>query len=174
VQPTLDGLGVEGQQGAHVVDVVRDRNHGGAGVEGDLGCLPVASRAGEQHHIGAGGTRHRPGRLTQRLDDGVQACRPGLGDAQAVDLTEEQQLAGGAHPHRSGPYHDGAHRLLQFRAAELTPPALLQGDGAAALEPDAGRADAGEDESQGGPAEGFHRGASWNRTSDLTLIRGAL
>jgi hypothetical protein len=174
VEPTLDGLGVEFQQGAHVVDVVGDRDHRCAGVEGHLGPFPVTPRTGEQHDVGAGRAGDRPGRVAQGLDHGIEARLTGLGDTDTVDLTQEKQLARGAHAHRSGPHHHGVHELLQFRAAELAPPALLEGHGAATLEPHAGGGDAGEHEGQGGPAYGLHRGASWNRTSDLTLIRGAL
>jgi hypothetical protein len=145
----------------------------------DAPASSAAPGTGEHHHVSARRTGHRLGWLAERRDDRLEAPVSGLDDPESVHLTQEQELARGAHAHGTGPHHHGAHRLLQFRTAELAPTALLEGDGAAALEPHAGGGDGREHEGQSASADGPHRrrpgrGASWNRTSDLTLIRGAL
>jgi hypothetical protein len=67
---------------------------------------------------------------------------------------------------------------VKVLAAELAPAAALRGDLTRASELQRRRGDPGEGEGERGAPDGLekvrHRGASWNRTSDLTLIRGAL
>jgi hypothetical protein len=53
---------------------------------------------------------------------------------------------------------------------ELLPAARLRRDPTAPAQAEDGSKKAGSKKRQNGTAEGSHRGASWNRTSDLHII----
>jgi hypothetical protein len=129
VQAALDRLSVEGQKVPRVVDVVGDRHHGGAGVEGGLGVLPVPPRAGEQDDVGVGRAGDGPGRLTERRHHGLESGLARLHDAEFVDFSEEQQLAGGAHADRSRPDHHGAHDYFSSGPLSSRHPPCCNGTG---------------------------------------------
>ena len=67
-----------------------------------------------------------------------------------------------------------ARALSEVGTGELAPSSALGGHATAAPQPNDGRDGSGDTKGEHGPAKSSHGGASWNRTSDLILIRDAL
>ena len=63
---------------------------------------------------------------------------------------------------------------VEVRTGEFAPTTGLRADTIGTPEPQSGGDERSHADGDECPTDHLHRGASWNRTSDLTLIRGAL
>ena len=111
----------------------------------------------------------------------TQAARHQFGPAGAVVTDDDlvdiggDELAGQARPDRTDADDaDAGHRSAQLGAGELAPSSGLGRRAAGTTQTQRGGDQTRQPDGHQGPSNHLHRGASWNRTSDLTLIRGAL
>ena len=180
-QPLGPGLGVELEEAGDVVGRVghghdrrpRRQRHLGQGpvVAGGPGEDDRRRRApdGAEDRLEVGADRDRP---PEGRDHRLPAGGVGIDHGQVVDRAEGEELAGGPGPDRPHTDDDGPHQWRSGPESSRHPPRWGLAD-LPPRNPDGGGGQSGEGHGQEGAS--FHDGgASWNRTSDLTLIRGAL
>ena len=113
METALARLGVEAQQGLHVVDGVGSRHHVGAPLERPLHERALVHRSRQQHDVVAFGNDvvavGLPRRVAQRLDDGRLERPVALHDDELVQRGHREKLAGGPGAHGTRADEDDSH-----------------------------------------------------------------